>query len=216
LEESTVSRPVPTLFAVCLLGAGFSGCGAASEGARSSSQTLPPKALESRAGATTPASSAARPADDVRRDSDGDEDNKSGTRYDSDDDPYLRMGRRADAADARAIEGLVERYYAAAAAADGAKACKLLSALIAESIVEQYASSDLRGTSCAAVMSNIFERNRGQLTGGAAAPHVIRVRVEGERGLAMMSFGSGREGYLLLRREGGVWRVNMALDAELP
>jgi hypothetical protein len=215
-----VTRGLLALLVAALLGGGLPACGGAGESTRSASRaSSSPRARSSSStsgGAAGHASSVAAAENAAKLDADGDNDNGGGGRYDSDDNEFLRLGHAAGTGDARAIAALVERYYAAGAGADGALACRLIYSVIAESIVEEYGSSDLRGSTCAVVVSKLLARHRGELAAKLAALHVISMRVEGDQGFVMMSFGREGEGYLLLQREHGVWKVRIPLDVRLP
>ena len=151
----------------------------------------------------------------------GDEDADGGHQagyYDSDDGPIRDYGHAASVTDRRAIAALVERYYAAAAAEDGAAACSLMYYLLAESIPEDYGRPPgplyLRGArTCPAVLSLAFKRFHAQL---AVAPTVYAVRVKGELARALLGWRTLPAGFMEVRREGRVWRVDSALAASLP
>jgi hypothetical protein len=140
------------------------------------------------------------------RDNDGD--------HNDDDGRVLNYGHPASAADRRSSVTLVTRYFAAAAAADGAKACALLVPLTAESVVEEDGhSAALSGRSCAAVMSKLFRLHHRMLVEKRAALEVISVRIEGNKGLAVLDFPEIHEVRQLgVRRVDGAWKVVDLLD----
>src|SRR5258705_4632253 len=58
--------------------------------------------------------------------------------YDGDDNRIRAWGHAPSAADRGTIAALVNRYFAAAAAGDGAKACPLMYSILEEAIAEDY------------------------------------------------------------------------------
>jgi hypothetical protein len=152
------------------------------------------------------------------RDADEDYDNAHGTgaRYDHDDSPDLYYGHIADAKEAAAITELVQRYYAAAAAGNGAVGCAQLFSPIAESLPEEYAASPTNGPTCAAVLTKVFIKEHAQYALRHATLEVTSVRVEGGHGFAMLRFKDTPDHHLRVRREGGRWTVHQLLDEGLP
>jgi hypothetical protein len=128
-------------------------------------------------------------------------------------------GHAASAADRRDIVALVKRYYAIAAAGDGARACAILYSLFAEEVPETYGEPPgdpaLRGKTCAAVMSKVFKQRRRQLIQEAPSLKVIGVRIRGLRGLALLSFRGIGERDILVHREKRLWRIDALLDGGL-
>jgi hypothetical protein len=208
-------RLLLVLVTIALLGVDMSACGGAGKGARSASQA---SADTVASGATTRTASAAKPTQShFPTDSDEDNDNPGNSRYDNDDNPVLYFGRSANAADGRAIAGLVKRYYAAGAASDGARACPLIYSVVAESVAEEYGQSPaLRGSTCAVVMSKLFKQRHRELAADVTGLEVILMRVSGNRGVALLRFGTTRERRVFLKREGGVWKMNVLLDVGVP
>lgn len=148
-----------------------------------------------------------------RRDAaDKDEDPQS-----PDDNRVLFFGRAATTAERREIARLVKQYYAASAAGEGARLCSLLYDLIAETLVEQYASSPgLAGSDCASVASKLLAQRHAELVVDAAALQLTRVRVKGPKAYAMVYFGKRPEPYLVLHRRRGAWRVQTPFAGGLP
>lgn len=150
-------------------------------------------------------------------DEDGDGAGASGY-FDLDDGAVRHFGHAADARDARAIATLVGRYYAAAAADDGARACSLLYWLVAESLPEEYARPPgplyLKGAdSCPALLTRVFVHFHGQLS---VAPKVVAVRVAGDRADALLGWPALPAGYIEARREGSAWKLARQLADPLP
>jgi hypothetical protein len=132
----------------------------------------------------------------------------------------LDVGHAAGRDDRRAIEALIERYYAAALAEDGSRACSMLYSTIVEALPEDEGQSPpgppyARGTTCQAVLTHIFRHFHLQLSAEIAKLKVAAVRLTGRNGLVILSFGSLPERYLSVSREGRAWKVASSLDSEL-
>jgi hypothetical protein len=188
-----------------LLCFGAGGCGEARNGG----------GLASKAPSTV---TATLPQPELKGDPDDDSDSYG---REPDSDTTRIFGHAADARDARAVTALIERYYKAAAAEDGAAACDLMYSVLSESVAEDYGggagASYLRGNTCAQVMSKLFEQMHERLRADNATLKVAAVRVHGRRGSVLMSFEGGRAvHYLEVRRELGVWKVNRLIDNEQP
>jgi hypothetical protein len=76
------------------------------------------------------------------RDADNDNDDPTGTHYDSDDNVVLYYGQPANQADKRAIAAAIRSYYLAAAAGAGKRACATLYSLTAETAAEDVSPND--------------------------------------------------------------------------
>lgn len=153
-------------------------------------------------------------------DNDADFDNdtiKNKTYNDIDDSPIADSGEPANAAQERAITALVNSYYAAAAAGDGAKACRLIYSTLEEAIPEDYGQPPgpaySRGKTCAVVMSKIFAHAHRQLAGGFA---VTRVRVDGKEARVLLGSKTLPASFILLRRERGAWKIYELLGQPMP
>lgn len=150
------------------------------------------------------------------RDSDDGDDDAGG----DDDLVVLHFGRRASVADRRVVTEVVKRYYAAAAAGDGAEACTLLYGLYIETFAEGSGGDETPaslGKACASVTSDLFREHHAQLTVDAATIVVPDVRVEGDRGLAILRFGGSSESRsIAVHREHGSWKVEAVLDDGMP
>jgi hypothetical protein len=153
-------------------------------------------------------------------DGDGDVDRLTSGPYDTDNDAVPEFGPPAGVADRRSILTLFGRYYAAAAAGDGASACSMLDALIAESLVEEHRRGkgppSLQGDTCAQVISKLFRQHHRELaedvTGGY---RVLLIQVRGNRGYVLVRFSAKRELRelrVLVRRAHGVWKMDVPLD----
>lgn len=184
------------VIAALVLGLGVASCGGS--GARSATDAAADR------GSTGAAHNLSAPGSD--RDNDGD--------HNDDDTRVLDYGQPANAADWRRSVALVKRYFAAAAAANGAGACRLLIPLSAESVAEEYGETpQLRGGTCAVVMSKLFRLHHRMLTEKSAVLEVIAVRINGYRGLAVLDFPEIHEARQIgLRRVQGAWKVADLLD----
>jgi len=154
------------------------------------------------------------------RDRDNDEDNSSGSYYDADDKAVRDLGRAADAIDRRAIVATVKRYYQAVEAEDGANGCSMIASNIADAVPEGLGGSsgpaDVRGDTCAVVMSKFYKANHQQLGAYAAKLEVTGVRLTGVRGVAILGFRTLPGRQIAVTREDGVWKINGVIDTELP
>ncbi len=198
------------LLAAALLGLGAGGCGKASNGTGSSAPT---SSAVTKIGAARTASHPALPKIEFRIDDDSDSD-----KYPHEvDNESEALGRPADAADARSVAVLIERYYAAAAREDGAAACRLIYSTFADSIPEDYGQSPgLRGDTCAVVLSKLFKQLHGRLRAGSSV-RVGSVRVDLNRARAVLGFdGMKLNRYTLAHRERGVWKMDTLLDLDHP
>lgn len=130
------------------------------------------------------------------------------------------FGHEASPADRRAIALLVKRYYAAAAADDGATACSLIYSPLSESVAEDYgqapAPASLAGTTCEEVMGKLFRQVPGQPSAVLAATEVTGVRVKGRKGFALLRSKAIPEGDIAVERELGVWKVGGLIGGVLP
>lgn len=193
------------LFALTLIGAFVCACG-------SEQKDGPASASSSSAAAALP--------DPKGEEGDNDSDSvKGGGYYDLDDADFRAYGAAADAAETSAVSRLVTRYYAAALADDGAQACGLLDSRLAKSVPQEYREAPpvLRGKTCAVIASKFFAQVHQQLNVDDTTLKVGPVRVSGDRGYALLGFeGRLPERYMVIRREGGSWRIGSLLDIGLP
>jgi hypothetical protein len=137
---------------------------------------------------------------------------------DSDDSEILHYGHAASPTDAGRIVALVKRYYAAAAAENGAGACALTYFILLETLPEDYGGPPgplyLRGArTCQAVLSRVFAHFHARLSRPMA---VTGVRVNGDLAYALLGSTTTAVGYMAVRREHGVWKIDRALAAPLP
>jgi hypothetical protein len=156
-------------------------------------------------------------------DKDGDFDNDSKARQiksyvDSDDAAVLSYGHAATGSRGRAPSMVAKHYYEVAAVGDGATACAMISPTFAKAIPEDYGGVQgpayMRGKTCPAVMSRLFEHDHRQFT----HPIVVTgVRVQGSEALVMLGSTTVPASYLTLRRtQGGSWKIVGLLAIPMP
>jgi hypothetical protein len=136
--------------------------------------------------------------------------------HNSDDGGVLGFGHAADAADRRSVTRLVTRYFAAAANADGASGCRMLTPLVAETVAERDGGSpQLSGSTCAVVLSKLFARYHSALVEKQRTLMVTGVRVQGARALAILEFPTMPEKIRQIdgRRVRGSWKLFELLDS---
>jgi hypothetical protein len=142
---------------------------------------------------------------------------------DEDDRSVLGFGDPAKKGEKQAIAQVVKRYFAAAAAADGARACTMLQPRLEVAVVKDYAGAAgptyLRGAkTCPEVMSRLFRHAHDQLTGTI---EVTSVRVlgdptqEGAKAEALLGSDTLPASYVMLERVKGLWRIEGLLSSDL-
>lgn len=191
-----------TLLATALLSLCFSGCGGAVGGATAKSTT----ATSTTATQTT--TSAPQSTADTNH---SQSTSASGTSY----------GQSADAADERAIATVAERYYAAAAKADGRTACSLDYWYYVEAIPEDYGEFPgppaIRGKTCSVVLTKLFKLYHAELAAKASGLRVTGARVDRRKGVAVLRFrGVRAPSYISVHRERDTWKIDALLDMTSP
>jgi hypothetical protein len=145
----------------------------------------------------------------------------------NDDYPLTEYGHPASAVERQEIASLLGRYYAAAAAEDGAKACSLLDSHLArdprltKTVPEDRFSYPVRvrispGERCPQVTSTLFKRRHRGLLQKALTLQVTAVRVSGSHGVAVLGFKTAPEHWIPVVREDGVWKTQALLALLLP
>jgi hypothetical protein len=145
----------------------------------------------------------------------------------TDDYPLTEYGHVATVADEREIASLVQRYYAAAAAVDGRKACSLLYSRLArdpsstKTVPEDRFSYPVHvhvsaGESCAKVTSRLFRSRHHSLEEEALTLRVTAVRTGGVHGVAVLGFKTVPEHWIPVLRDHGVWKIHTLLAMLLP
>lgn len=170
-------------------------------------------AVDRRAARRNPESSPAASSTTAAR---GDQDNDDGQPVDNDRQTVRTYGHEAPAGERLVVASLLERYFKAAAAHDGAAACRLIDPGIAKSAPRSYGQLGppyLHGArTCAAVMSRLFEHYQHQLDAKRHGLKIPSLRVEGEEGVAMLDFPGMPERDIALDRRGGSWHLAKLLD----
>lgn len=158
----------------------------------------------------------------IKTTADSDHDNDVGAPGDdTNNNQVLRMGHAADSADRDAVTHLVERYYTAALAKDGVKACSMLYSTLEESVPEDYGISPpsepyMKGSTCPTVLHGLFQHFHAQLAVEYPKLHISHVRLVEHHGVAVLTFGTMPERQIPIVREGHTWRLVALLDSELP
>ena len=192
--------------AAALLCVGALACGGTNKNVGSVSQSA---AASGGAHATTPAGTAP-PGSYLKSDEDNDGDDGNQVGSPDRTDILFATGKEADQVDKRAVTALIKRYYAAAAAGDGAEACPLLYSTLARGLAEgQGQSGQSGGNACAAALSSLFEQQRQQLEADQVATMVVPdVRLTGSIGTATVGFRAVPVGHFFVKRERGVWKID--------
>lgn len=149
----------------------------------------------------------------LTKDADGDYDSETRSRNDPDDAYVLDYGQAASAEDRQKVTAVVKRYYAATAAANGALVCSLTYWVVAETIAEEYGGAHGQDRSCASVASMLFRHLHRRYAADAASLQVMGVRVEGNRGLALLDFKRMPDRHIMVHREGDTWRIYVLFDS---
>jgi hypothetical protein len=160
-------------------------------------------------GASGGSGSAASEANRPDRDNDGDN---------NDDDAHiLNYGRAPTATETQQLKALVTDFYAAQAAANGAKACSMLYPPMVETIPEEYGNNPgIEGSTCAEVLTKLYKREHQTLAHKSATLKFYLLRVKGgEKGLALISFDAPEVRQILERRVNGVWKMAALSDTIL-
>jgi hypothetical protein len=121
------------------------------------------------------------------------------------------------------LSALVERYIKAAAAADGATACKLLEPGLAGSMPVDYGRlgpSYMRGGGkCPTILARLFRHDHLQLAVEERRLQIAGVRTGGGLAFVLLHFNGLPEHQISVERQDGSWRIEMLLDegiAEVP
>ena len=149
-------------------------------------------------------------ADDARNDH---------TRGEHEDDVEVTgYGHPASAKDIRTATAFAKRYFAAAAAEDGAAVCSLIVPKISRGIAVSYGKEPhTQGRTCAEVMSKLLAYNHERMAAEAAQLAVTGMRVANRSAAVLLFFkGLGERRYLGVERTGNTWRMEDLLDSEYP
>jgi hypothetical protein len=211
-------RSLLALLAAALLGVGTTGCGDA--GNAGSTSQPPSDTIAAASDSSGAVSSATSPGGYSKKDGDKDnDDNLRGNKSAENDDAALLHSYGGDVAQVvrQEVTALVRRYYTAALAADGVRACSLLSASLAGGVAEEPAQPSATTNSCASTVAALFRQQHTQLAADdVPTMGVTEVRAKGNLGLAVLGFRRLPEGEILIAREGGAWKIDSLLDSEMP
>lgn len=129
---------------------------------------------------------------------------------DADDWVALSVGRAADRGESRSIASVVERYFAAARAGNGAIACSMMLPEAASAVAQE---SSVKHQACKVALSALFKAHRHELS---AVVKVVDVRLEAG-GRAEVVFGSSTmpASLTFLERQDGSWKIDQALGMEI-
>jgi hypothetical protein len=132
------------------------------------------------------------------------------------DESIKNFGQPASAAETQAVGATVKRYYAALAGADGATACSLLSARISRSLTAGLGRSPkLRDKGCPGIIALLFKHRARQASAALAGVEVTKVRVDGNRGFALLHSKSTNTTEVPIVRENGEWKVGALIGGSL-
>jgi len=220
-----IRSPLRAATVAIALALGLAACGGSGSGSTGSSARSPAStASTSTTTATHTVSSASEPPDQIDNYAlkDGDADNDVGAPYDDTNNGVaLDFGEAAAPAEARDIGAIVKRYYEIALTGNGARGCAMLYSTLSEAAAEDYAVPGgpeyVRGDkTCAEVLTGIFKHYHARLAAMVPKLRVVRVRVQRDRGYAIISSPPYPDREFSVDREGRVWRIGAFLDNELP
>lgn len=210
----------PRLLLALLLGVVLAGCGTARQTVGRSPSTGHMHRYLNDGDADHPGDS----ENDNNHDTDDDpsEDYKpdeNGLYHERDDGTVVAYGVPASASQARAITSLVKRYLAAAAHGDGSTACALLVPSLARALPsedgEGTGPSYLRGaTTCAALMSRLFQHTRARADGFVVTG--VRMDAHAHNAFALLGSRTAPASYISLQQEHDRWCVSQPVPVALP
>ena len=212
----TMSRRLSVLSLTMLSALAVAGCGGTSRDS-STSTALVQKAKQGET-VTAPLKAPQRPGIDDTYD----EDDRAPRRVEEKDDEEIEIyGRPATPAEHRAAVAFAKSYFAAAAAEDGARACKLLLPRLAKGIGGSYESrgdpSYLRGKTCPEVMTKLFRHRHKLMAAEAAGLEVTDVRVTTSTAFILLAFkGIVERRFMGVERFGKTWKLEALLDSQYP
>lgn len=137
--------------------------------------------------------------------------------YDADDPEITSYGHAATGAQASALDAFAKRYFAAAAADDGATTCAMIKPSFANSVALTYGSGPapayMRGSTCSAVMAGLFQHIHSQV---AAPITVSAIRVQGHTAKVVVGSPAIPVSFLPMEREGSTWKLVGLIGTPLP
>ncbi len=131
---------------------------------------------------------------------------------------FAHFPRKADPADTRAVAAIVKSYYAASAADEGAKACSLLTAGLADALgTGRGRSTGSASGGCAESMTRLLrQQHQGPTPAEVSTMVVTSVHVKGNLGVAALGFKGTSESEILVEREGHAWKVDALFGGLMP
>jgi hypothetical protein len=214
-------KPTLALLASVLLGVGMSACGTGARTDGTSRVTPDAASAHKGSAATSSTAIASSPDGYLKYDGDKDFDDTQGGRNDPEYDSsilFSSLGGRASAADTQAVTTLVKSYFAASAAEDGARACSLLAAGLADGLqANQSQSAGSPHDRCANSLSSLLAQQHSQLVADDVATMVVTsVHVKGNLGVAALGFRAAPESEILVEREGHTWKIDALFAGLMP
>lgn len=152
----------------------------------------------------------------LKADGDYDPDDHGATKSRDDEQEMIgRSSKEAPPSDLKAISVAVKRYYATALAEDGTRGCTMLERALAAAIAKEAPRNG--NATCATALSHLFQVQHRYLSAEEPVTMVITgVRIEGNEALTTLGFKRTPEGEVILKREGGHWKLDALFDSELP
>jgi hypothetical protein len=194
------------LLTIVLLSVVVLACGDAGSGTGPASP-LPSNSGVTRRGQTSSSSTSSHDFLQSDGDKDKDESSHPSRRLDDDVSFFASYGSEASGAVEKTVALAVKRYYAAAAAEDGARACQLVAFGLA---------SGFGHASCASGLSLLFRQHHAQLVAEDVATMVIiSVHLKGDLGVAELGFRAMPRSEILIARERGAWKVDALFESEV-
>jgi hypothetical protein len=137
--------------------------------------------------------------------------------YDADDGWVLAFGSPPTRNDERALAAIVERYYGAAARADGSAACALMTKLLVLVVLEDYGQAPgpryARGKTCPGVTRALFRHEHAALF--AERIRVVAARTRDGEAYVLVGSHTAPATYMTLKREDGGWQIAALLGSSL-
>lgn len=151
----------------------------------------------------------------LKSDGDDDPDDRGATKSRDDEQEMIgRSSQKSSPADLKAVSIVVKRYFAAALAEDGARGCAMLERSLAAAIAGEAPQGK---PSCATALTHLFRVQHRYVSAEEPATMIITgVHVEGNEALTTLGFRRTPEGEVILKREGGHWKLDALFDSELP
>lgn len=132
------------------------------------------------------------------------------------DNSIQEFGAETSGSEFAAAAKVMHEYLDARAERAWAAACRRLSPMIAEELVQNVGSAPGGGRpSCAATLAGLSAALPPAVLRKAAAADVGAVRIEGDRAFVIFH-GSPGNYFMPLLREGGIWKVTAIAASPLP